>query len=160
MLGPPTRTPTHSIFQLDELRCHSHSHSHSHCHCHCHAMHLPNVCQTSAKVNIQSVQSQSMYESVQLEKPKFELETVIFETLICPTQPTQPNPTQPNPTQPNPTLSQAKTLRPMEVGRSLGMDARRTRRYRKEHLDDSSMYMADVARYSIAMKKDRYFSAD
>ena len=49
---------------------------------------------------------------------------------------------------------------PMEVGRSLGMDARRTRRYRKEHLDDSSMYMADVARYSIAMKKDRYFSAD
>ncbi|MDA8695372.1 VWA domain-containing protein [Flavobacteriales bacterium] len=49
---------------------------------------------------------------------------------------------------------------PMEVGRSLGMDASRTERYDKDGLEGSSSYMADVARCSISRKRSRYFSAD
>ena len=49
---------------------------------------------------------------------------------------------------------------PMAVGRHLGMDSARTVRYRKDQLEGSSMYMADVARCSIDAKKSRFFSAD
>ena len=45
---------------------------------------------------------------------------------------------------------------PMEVGRSLGMDARRTKRFRKDQVDGFSGYMRDEVCFAIAEKKRRF----
>ena len=45
---------------------------------------------------------------------------------------------------------------PMEVGRSLGMDVRRTKRFRKDQVDGFSGYMRDEVCFAIAEKKRRF----